>query len=367
MLERVKKNIINLRGKRLGKRVLVLESDDWGSIRIPNKDVQNELLSKQLINASDPFSMFDALETTDDLDALFNVLIRFKDQLGNHPVITANTVVANPDFTQIKANGFQEYVYEKFTDTYSRLNSRDTFDCFAKGMQAGLFHPQFHAREHVNVPEWMSLLNNGKAAFLEAFQLNCFSIPYHSPINKRNNLMATYDYNSLENLVYIQKSISEGLDLFEEIFKFKSMTTIAPCYVWNDAIEDVFFNHNVAAFQGSKFQNIPSLDSKEYRKSMHYNGEKNKNGQYYFIRNGLFEPSLVNIDWVSRCLESISIAFYWNKPAVIGTHRLNYIGSLRETNRAKNLKLLEVLLAEVLKKWPDVLFLNSEELVNAYN
>jgi len=85
-------------------------------------------------------------------------------------------------------------------------------------------------------------------------------------------------------------------------------------------------------------------------------------------RNGLFEPSLdQNIDWVDKCLESINIAFRWNKPAVIGTHRLNFIGSIDPNNRDRNLKMFDELLKKIITKWPDVEFISSKDLFKYYN
>lgn len=119
-------------------------------------------------------------------------------------------------------------------------------------------------------------------------------------------------------------------------------------------------------FQGSRFQNIPKRNGGGFKTAFHFNGQR-KNKSLYLSRNGLFEPSLSeNIDWVSKCMESISIAFKWNKPAVLGTHRLNFIGSLVEENRTGNLKKLELLLTKITQKWPEVEFINSADLVNIY-
>jgi len=50
------------------------------------------------------------------------------------------------------------------------------------------------------------------------------------------------------------------------------------------------------------------------------------------------------------------------KPALISSHRLNYIGYIDENNRKKNLRQLKTLLSEVIKRWPDVEFLTSDQL-----
>ena len=55
--------------------------------------------------------------------------------------------------------------------------------------------------------------------------------------------------------------------------------------------------------------------------------------------------------------------FFWNKPAIICTHRLNYVGYLDNGNRDNNLILLELLLSKIKKKWPNVEFMSSNELL----
>jgi hypothetical protein len=65
---------------------------------------------------------------------------------------------------------------------------------------------------------------------------------------------------------------------------------------------------------------------------------------------------------VNRCLQEIEIAFRWGKPAVINSHRVNFIGSIFPENREKSLRKLKTLLKEVQKKWPVVEFVDTETL-----
>ena len=58
----------------------------------------------------------------------------------------------------------------------------------------------------------------------------------------------------------------------------------------------------------------------------------------------------------------MEINFFWHKPANISSHRVNYIGFLHPENRENSLRKLEELLAKMLKKWPDIEFMTSEEL-----
>ena len=83
------------------------------------------------------------------------------------------------------------------------------------------------------------------------------------------------------------------------------------------------------------------------------------------IRNVDFEPSWSDTyDWVDRALNGIEIAFMMGRPAIISSHRLNFIGAIYENNRKKNLLMLRELLSRVVRKWPDVEFMSSDQLGN---
>jgi hypothetical protein len=81
------------------------------------------------------------------------------------------------------------------------------------------------------------------------------------------------------------------------------------------------------------------------------------------VRNAYFEPfSDPSIDWVGSCLKDISKAFFWKIPAIISAHRVNFIGAIVPENRENNLMLLNRLLGSVLKTWPEVEFMTSDQL-----
>ena len=117
-----------------------------------------------------------------------------------------------------------------------------------------------------------------------------------------------------------------------------------------------------------KYQKLPLGNSLNGKREMirRYVGDKNEAGLFYLVRNCVFEPSQTsdNYDDVSMCLQNIDNAFFWNKPAIIDTHRLNYIGSYDEKNRDISLNKLRILLKKILEKWHDVEFMTSNELLD---
>lgn len=365
MKQYIKKHLINFKGEQINDKIVVIESDDWGAEGFPDKNSSEYFIKNDMVR-DNPFSRFDSLETSVDLERILITLSSIKNLNGNSPVLTANWVMANPNFEKIEKDKYLKYSYESFLSTYQRTTKRqNNWKLIQEGINQNLIYPQFHAREHLNINLWMHYLQKNNKNFKDAFNRHCYSIDDSNNKNRRNNILAAYDYYEKKDLEIIKNTINDGLSLFKDIFGFNSNSTVCPCYVWDDNVES-FFGNKIKLYQGSKFQNIPIIKRKEYKRKFHYIGE-NINNNYYNIRNVLFEPSFSQeIDWVKNALESIEIAFFWKKPAVIGMHRINFSGDLSEKNREKNLRLLQTLLNEVIRKWPDVEFKNSSELIEYF-
>ena len=80
---------VNFFGWRTNRKIVVIESDDWGSIRMPSKDVYNKCLKAGYPVNLNPYEKYDSLASKDDLEILFDLLSEFKDSNGRNPVITA--------------------------------------------------------------------------------------------------------------------------------------------------------------------------------------------------------------------------------------------------------------------------------------
>ena len=371
MLKDIKLNAINILGWRNDRKIVVIESDDWGSIRMPSRAVYNKLLDSGDRVDSDPYSRYDSLASEDDLSLLFEVLSSFKDANGNHPVITANCVMANPNFEKIKASGYQHYHYELFTETLKRYpNHNKSFGLWQEGIKNKLFYPQLHGREHLNVIRWMNNLQNGKKDILRAFEQEMIITNDSYTLNDRYSYMGSFNNDGPESIERHNIIINESAALFRRIFGFESQSFIAPCYIWSRTLESILLKNGVNYIQGGYIQYVPKIAKETtcFDKIYHYTGQKNKIGQIYLVRNCSFEPSYDEaFDSLSQCLHQIDVAFRLKKPAIISSHRLNYIGFIDESNRDRNLKLLSALLQEINRRWPDVEYMTSNELGNFIN
>lgn len=357
----------NARGFATSRKIVVFESDDWGSIRMPSKEVYNRMIGSGVRVDRCPYNRFDSLAGEDDLEAMFSVLLGFTDLKGNHPVITANSVVSNPDFQKIRESGLSTYYFEPFTETLKKYPRHSkSFALWLKGMDEKIFFPQFHGREHVNVNLWLSLLKQKHPGFIQAFDNNFWGLGPNIVNAGKINIQASFDAYDQSEIDQHKAILASGLDLFRNIFGFNSGSFIANNFIWSSELNKTLRDNEVIYLQGMKYQLLPICSQNKHQKVLHYSGEKNSLGQLYLIRNASFEPSLCSHhpDVVARCIKEISISFTWRRPAIVSVHRLNFIGSIDVRNRDLNIALFKELLVQIMKKWPDVEFMTSVDLGN---
>ena len=362
-------NASNIPGWRTKRHIVVIESDDWGSIRMSSLDSFERLKSAGIPVDKDHYNINDALESNEDLEMLFDTLRRFKDATGRHPVMTGVNVVANPDFEAIGRNGFTEYVYEPCTKTCERYPGHDrVYELWKQGIAERLMVPILHGREHLNAQFWMRALQSGNASTLAAFREGVTGIPRKGiggePVP---NFQAAFDLETPDDLPYQKEVIRSAAGLFESLYGFKPKYFVPTNGPFNNTLEKDLLEAGVRYINTGKKQREP-LGNGQYKVNTRFLGDKNELGQFYLTRNCFFEPSACgyevpqNHDWLSYCLKEIEVAFRWHKPATISSHRVNYIGFLHPENREKGLESLRRLLGEIIRRWPDVEFMTSVEL-----
>ncbi len=362
-------NLSNIKGWRTKRHIVVIESDDWGSVRMSSLDSFERLKKAGIPVDTDHYNINDALESNEDLEMLFDTLRQFKDATGRHPVMTGVNVVANPDFMAIEDNGFTEYVYEPYINTCEKYPGHDkVYDLWKQGIKERLFVPVLHGREHLNAQFWMRALRNGDPSTLAAFKERVTGIP-RKGIGGASvpNFQAAFQIDTVEDIPYQKEVIRTGALLFEKLYGYRAKFFVPTNGWFNNSLEKDLFESGVMYIDTAKKQHEP-LGNGQYKTNTRFVGDKNQFGQIYLTRNCFFEPAATgyevsnNYDWQNYCLKEIEIAFRWHKPATISSHRVNYIGYLHPENREKGLKALRQLLGEIIKRWPDVEFMTSVEL-----
>lgn len=352
-------------GWRTKRHLVVIESDDWGTIRMPSREVYDEFLRRGIRVDRDAYCRYDNLATKHDLENLFEVLNSVKDKNGHPAVITANTLSANPVFDKIRESNFTEYYFEPFMDTLKRDAAHEgAWEMWQQGMAEGVFHPQSHGREHLYVKKWLQTLRSGDKVTRAAFDLGTWGLTYLADSSIDYYYLGAFNSELDKDIKEFEVIIDDALRMFKELFGYESLSFIPTTYEWSPKIEPCLSQHGVKYIQSTFQQKVPIGDDEgvkwQYRG---FQGTRTKAGLIRLHRNCFWEPSTKdNYDWYSDCMKRIEIAFRWGKAANISMHRVNFIGSIDSKNTDRNLPEFKRLLREIVKRWPDVEFVTSDQL-----
>ncbi|WP_288651615.1 hypothetical protein [uncultured Parabacteroides sp.] len=362
-------NVSNILGWRTNRKIVVIESDDWGSVRMSSPENFERLKKAGISIEKSHYNLYDSLESNDDMSHLMELLCMHKDATGRHPVITGVNVVANPDFEKVKATGYKEYFYEPYIETCKHYTAHDkVHDLWKEGIANRLLIPVFHGREHLNVQRWLRALQRGNKSTLLAFDCGVTGIPRKGIGGEVvPGFQAAFDIDTVTDLEYQKSVLDTGLDLFERLYGYMAKYFVPTNGPFNNSLETVLNDQGVKYINTGKKQQEP-LGNGRYRVNTRFLGDQNQFGQIYLTRNCFFEPAASGFEcptsknWIDCCLKEIEIAFRWHKPATISSHRVNYIGYLHPENRSNTLKQFNELLTRMFKKWPDIEFMTSVEL-----
>jgi hypothetical protein len=365
--EYISYNLQSSFGQPINHKFIIIESDDWGSIRMPSRKIFNKLVVAGLPIENDVFNKYDNLASKDDLCCLLDVLSKFKDHAGNNPVFTVNVVTGNPDFKRIRDSKYTHYFIEPFYDTIEKQQP-GALNLWEEALNKKFFLPQFHGRDHVNIDRWLNALRSNDSYTHLAFNSEVYGIAPSS--DSSEYYMAALDYPSDTKNNYLQECLNQGLDIFREYFKFLPLSFIPPCYICSLDVINYLDKKGVKGLQGKVFHFLPiktKNGKRKYKKMFRVSGYHKTSNRVNLVRNVFFEPcSDQHFDFVSNALKRIETAFSWKKPAIISTHRVNYIGSIEPKNRQNSLNKLDLLLRGIIKQWPDVEFISSHDLVHYY-
>lgn len=358
---------LNFGGWKTKRKIVVFESDDWGGIRTPNQEALDTLKLHGVDYQKCNYMTYDRLESEQDLLRLYEVLNSVKDAKGAPACFTTNMIVANPNFKQIQEAEFSKYYYETFLETYNNYGFSQMKRIWELGINKGFVYPQLHGREHVNISRWLKDLINGVSETRLAFSYRMFGISANTVLIKRPSYLAVFDEIN-EALATKKEIIKEAANIFYSVFNYRSSTFIAPNYIWDDEVEEAALSCGISYFQGAYKQILPSKFGNEAILKKNTLGAISPKGIQYLIRNISFEPSSnVQKNWVEDTLRKIQLAFLLGKPAIIDTHRVNFMGGLSKSNQEFGLNSLGDLLNAIVRKWPNVEFLNSSELGHIIN
>ena len=364
------RDIKNLPGKKTRRKIVCIYVDDYGSIRVKDKKAYETLKAAGIPMDSSRYAKFETLASTEDLQMLFEVLTSVKDQHGNYACFTPFANIANPDFDKIRESGFTKYFREPFTETLKRYGAshEKSYELWKQGITEHIFHPEYHGTEHINVLRFMEALQQGHKSTMLAFDNQSVAIPKFADEKVVKHATTVFYIEKAEENKALAEDIRTGMNMFESLLGYRPRQFTPGAGIYSPALHPVLKEEGIDYINVNRYKAYPLGDGK-FVKHFLYNGKRNDAGQQYVVRNCVFEPYIDdgsrNGTAVSGCLKNIEAAFRMHAPAIVSTHRVNFVGSLESLHRDDALQQLKELLIEIVKRWPDVEFMDGDQMCDA--
>jgi hypothetical protein len=308
----------------------------------------------------------DALETRADLEALFDVLTAVRDARGLPAVMTAYALCANPDFARIRAE--RRYAFEPLPETFARCTAEHpgayegAWELWREGVERGIFQPQFHGREHINVALIEAKLAMADADLEANLGVDSMAGLHGLPDMPGVGFTHAFGGDDPKQLAGQRHILKDGLERFEQVFAFRSLTFTPPAQRLNPGLlgalrpaglltlDRPFVERRDRGFR----QIIPRLNFPTRPRATRLGT---------IVRTVSFEPGQrLYADPVGHALAQIELAFRSGKPAVVSSHRANFSGHIEPNNRREGLRALKDLLERIVALWPDVRFISADQL-----
>ena len=216
-------------------------------------------------------------------------------------------------------------------------------------------------REHLNLKIFNEKLNRKDPILLTALENNSYATISTEEFPTMD-YTAAFDFWDISEIEKFKEVIIDGIKQFTNVFGKAPKNFAAPMFSIHQSL------YQVLAKQGIKYMDTSVIQrqhqgSGKYTKSLYFTGKKSNFNQIFMVRNVVFEPTdNANIDSVALAMKQIEAAFFWNRPAIISSHRVNFCGHIDPKNREKGLGDLKQLLKKIVQKWPEVEFMSADEL-----
>lgn len=327
--------------RKFNDKYIIIESDDWGMERALTSDTLEWMKSKY---GRENFTRWttDALETNEDLEMIFDLLNQYKKKYGSCPIITANFITHNIDYTKA-----DKLYFKPLSEGFSN-ESDDVREKYKYGMDNGFLFPQLHGFSHFNITSLENYFKSEEGQ--ESFSRRFF--PAKSTI--KYNLSFLQGELSIDNNESVR--IKDASDVFRKMFGFYSSSLIPPTFILDKNLITLVISSKIKMIQSSN----RLTNSKKRRYLVPY--FRKKSGIFWSIRNARLDPYPGYDFNHEQCLKSIKKAFENYSPAIIDLHRVNISGKFAPEYRERTLTELKKLFDGVYNTWNDVKFIHSQKL-----
>lgn len=312
---------------------VIIESDDWG----PGPTEQARRLAE-----------------------VCELLSRYRDATGRCPVMTVGVVLGVPDAAAIRSDGMA--YYQRVTLEDARY--RDMRPVFQDGARQGVLALQLHGMEHLWPPTFMRLARQDGEVRRWLEQSDATGTENLPPQVQSRWIDGSILPSQPLDVAAIEPAVREEITAFAQFFGKTPTVVVPPTFIWNAAVESAWAAAGVRfvvtpgrRYTGRNLQGQPDGVDRQM-----LNGELGDGGVRYLVRDIYFEPTLGH--QVERVLADIRQHHWLGRPALLEAHRFNFLGE--ESMHERSLHELESLLSGLLRELPQVRFMSTEELGEAY-
>ena len=312
--------------------VLIIESDDWGP---------------------------GPVEHADSLRRIIDVLLAHRDATARPAIMTIGAVLAVPDTVAIRAAGYASYRRRMLSDP-EFLPIKQTL---LQGRERGVLAIQLHGMEHCWPGTLLELAREAGEVrnWLETSSgFDTESLP--SAVQSRWTDVSALPSCPLGETA-IRDAVAEETQAFSQCFGEQASVVVPPTFVWSRTVERHWANSGVRVIvtPGKRLTLRDANGKPGGEDKTILNGDRSEDGMIYLVRDVYFEPSLGHD--AKRALDDAESRFSLGRPALLETHRFNFVGdpAVRDSSLAE----LDRLLMLARDRYPGLRFMNSCELAEA--
>jgi hypothetical protein len=355
---------------------VVFESDDWGLCGEGKDKATHDRLASlgyDMYSKRNQRLYANTLEAGEDLDRLYKTLSSFEDSIGRHPVFTANFVVANPSFSEIKRDGFREYRFVPITLGFpgtwrSRNSSVEAWhEAWSRGIRSKLIVPEYHGFSHFNYPSWLEGLRKGDKKLRDFFEEEMYAASEENPTVAEYGVAVPHYHGYSNERVKYQSfeqqysNIVKGREIFKATFSYYPRSTIPPHDISNSQSWVAFAKAGIGLLQSERRKVWSMLGINPSTPRTLIETLRRLLLQVTVITRTYRNVRLENEEQdVARKLELSNRIYGLGSPVIVGTHRQNYVGKVDPRAADLGIRKLEGYLRGLCED-PNTHFLSSYE------